>query len=105
MRVLIDECIPRKFKSCLRPRDCQTVPEAGLAGKKNGELIGLAEGRFDVLVTLDKGLQFQQNLEGRKIAIVLIRSKSNRMVDLQQHAQACLVAIESIQPGQLLLVR
>ena len=105
MRVLIDECIPRKFKSCLRPHDCQTVPEAGLAGKKNGELIGLAEGRFDVLVTLDKGLQFQQNLEDRQIGIVLIRSKSNRMADLQQHTQACLAAIESIRPGQLFLVR
>ena len=105
MRVLIDECMPYKFRLCLKPHHCQTVPEAGLAGKKNGELLGLAEGRFDVLVTLDKGLQFQQNLEGRKIAIVLIRSKSNRMADLQQHASACLAAIESIQPGQLLLVR
>jgi len=70
MRVLIDECILRKFKLCLTPYDCQTVPEAGLAGKKNGELISLAEGRFDVLLTLDKGLEFQQNLTGRKIAIV-----------------------------------
>ena len=104
MRVLIDECMPRKFKLCLTPHDCQTVPEAGLAGKKNGELIGLAEGRFDVLVTLDKGLEFQQNLTGREIAIVLIRSKSNRMADLQQQASACLAAIESIQPGQLLRV-
>jgi predicted nuclease of predicted toxin-antitoxin system len=101
MRVLIDECMPHKFKLCLRPHDCQTVPEAGLAGKKNGGLIGLAEGRFDVLVTLDKGLQFQQNLTGRKIAIVLIRSRSNRMADVQQHTQACLAAIESSQPGQL----
>jgi hypothetical protein len=55
-------------------------------------------------VTLDKGLEFQQNLVGRKIAIVLIRSKSNRMADLQLHALACLAAIESIQPGQLLRV-
>jgi hypothetical protein len=42
MKVLIDECVPRKFKSSLRPHDCQTVPEAGLAGKKNGELLALA---------------------------------------------------------------
>lgn len=104
MRVLIDECMPHKFKLCLRPHDCRTVPEAGLAGTKNGELISLAEGRFDVLVTLDKGLEFQQNLAGRKIAILLIRSKSNRMADLQQHVSACLAAIESIQPGQLLRV-
>jgi hypothetical protein len=42
MKVLIDECVPRKFKSSLRPHDRQTVPEAGLAGKKNGELLALA---------------------------------------------------------------
>jgi hypothetical protein len=105
MRVLIDECIPRKFKSRLGPHDCQTVPEAGFAGKQNGELLDLAEGRFDVFVTLDKGLEFQQNLTGRRIAVVLIRSKSNRLADVQQHTAACLAAIESIQPGQLIQVR
>jgi hypothetical protein len=80
------------------------VPEAGLAGKKNGELLGLAEGHYDVFVTLDRGLEFQQNLAGRTIAVVLIRSKSNRLVDVRQHASACLAAIQSIQPGQLLQV-
>jgi predicted nuclease of predicted toxin-antitoxin system len=104
MRVLIDECIPRKFKLNLNPHDCQTVPEAGLAGKKNGELLGLAEGRYDVFVTLDKGLEFQQNLVGRKIAVLLIRCKSNRLVDVRPHALACLEAIQLIQPGQLLRV-
>ena len=79
-------------------------PKLVWPAKKNGELIGLAEGRFDMLVTLDKGLEFQQNLTGRKIAIVLMRSKSNRIADLQQHASACLAAIESIQLGQLLRI-
>ena len=103
MKILIDECIPRKFKHTLvgPNRDCQTVPEAGLAGKVNGELLNSAEGKFDVLVTLDKGLEFQQNLTGRTIAVVLIRAKSNRFADVQQHSAACLAAIESIQPGQL----
>jgi hypothetical protein len=72
------------------------VPEAGLAGKKNGELPGLAEGKYDVFVTLDKGLEFQQNLAGRKIAVVIIRSKSNRLADIKQHASACLAAIQSV---------
>jgi predicted nuclease of predicted toxin-antitoxin system len=76
MRLLLDECIPRKFKFSLKPHDCQTVPEAGLSGKQNGELLDLAEGKFEVFVTLDKGLQFQQNLTGRSIAILLIRAKS-----------------------------
>jgi hypothetical protein len=104
MRVLIDECIPRKFKANLTPHDCQTVPEAGFAGKKNGELLGLAEGNYDVFVTLDKGLEFQQNLAERKIAIVVIRSRSNRLVDIKQHTAACMEAIQTIKPGQLLRV-
>lgn len=66
MRILIDECIPRKFKFSLKPHDCQTVPEAGFAGKRNGELLTLADGKYDVFVTLDRGLEFQQNLSGKK---------------------------------------
>ena len=55
MKVLIDECIPRKFKKSLAGHECQTVPEAGLAGKKNGALLTSAERlRFDVLLTMDK---------------------------------------------------
>ncbi|HEY1940112.1 MAG TPA: DUF5615 family PIN-like protein [Candidatus Angelobacter sp.] len=104
MRVLIDECIPRRFKTSLRPHHCQTVPEAGFAGKKNGELLGVAENKYDVFITLDKGIEFQQNLAGRKIAVVIIRAKSNRLTDIQQHASACLEAIQSIQPGQLLRI-
>ena len=59
MKILIDECIPRKFKGCLPNHECQTVPEAGLAGKKNGELLSLAErAGFRPLVTMDKGIEF-----------------------------------------------
>jgi predicted nuclease of predicted toxin-antitoxin system len=104
MRVLLDECIPRKFKFSLAPLECQTVPEAGFAGKKNGELLGLAEGNFDVFVTLDKGVEFQQNLADKKIAIVIIRARSNRLAHVQHHAESCLSAIQSIQPGQLIRV-
>ncbi len=59
MKVLLDECIPRKLKSAFAEHDCMTVPEAGLAGKKNGVLLSLAEGAgFDVFLALDKGIQF-----------------------------------------------
>jgi Domain of unknown function (DUF5615) len=69
MRILIDECIPRKFKFSLGPHDCQTVPEAGFSGKKNGELLGLAEGKFDILVTLDRGLEFSKILKAGKLRL------------------------------------
>jgi predicted nuclease of predicted toxin-antitoxin system len=66
MRILLDECIPRKFKRTLTEHSCQTVPEAGLAGKPNGDLLDSAnrEG-FQVFITVDKGIEFEQNLTGR----------------------------------------
>jgi hypothetical protein len=66
MRVLLDECIPRKLKYGLPDHECRTVPEAGLAGKKNGSLLDLAESAgCEIFVTMDKGLEYEQNLAGR----------------------------------------
>jgi hypothetical protein len=82
-----------------------TVPEAGLAGEKNGRLLALAEAAgFEVFLTVDKGLQYQQNLAGRRIAIVLIRSKSNRRRDLLPHVEACRSIIGSIRLGEVIRV-
>jgi hypothetical protein len=105
MKVLLDECIPRKFKNAFSDHECQTVPEAGLAGKKNGALLSLTgSAGFDLFVTMDKGLQYQQNLTGRKIAILVVRAKSNRLADLLPHVAACRSIISSIQPDQILWV-
>jgi len=60
MKILIDECVPRKFKNSLVDHHCQTVPEAGLAGKENGELLSIAETRgFEVFLTIDKGFVYE----------------------------------------------
>ena len=106
MKVLIDECVPKEFKASLAAREHTffTVPEAGLAGKQNGELLDLAEGKFDLFITLDRGIQYQQNLGGRKLSIILIRAKSNRLVDLTPSASECLEIMRLIQPGQLVVV-
>ena len=102
MKVLLDECIPRKFKRSLPSHECQTVPEAGFAGKTNGELISVAEkAGFEVLLTVDKGLAHEPNMAGRKIAVIIVRAKSNRLADLLTHAEACVAQIPSIQPGQI----
>jgi hypothetical protein len=102
MNVLLDECIPRKFKRALAGHDCQTVPEAGLAGHKNGALLTSAEQLgFDVLLTVDKGLAFEHDLAGRKIAIVIVRARSNRLADLLPHAAQCLEEISRAQAGQV----
>jgi hypothetical protein len=105
MKVLLDECHPRKLKNGLPDHACRTVPEAGLAGKKNGALLSLAEGEgFEVFVTMDKGVEYEQNLAGRKIAIIILRAKSNRLTDLLPHVPDCLSIMRSIQPGQVIRV-
>jgi hypothetical protein len=83
MRVLIDECIDERFRNSLPEHDCQTARYAGLAGLKNGELLIAAESaKFDVFLTVDQGIEYQQNLTGRNMAIIIFRTKSNRLKDL-----------------------
>ena len=105
MKVLLDECIPRKLKDALPGHGCHTVPEVGLAGQKNGALLSLAEAAgFEVFLTIDRGLQYQENLAGRGIAILIVRARSNRLQDLLPHIEACLSVMSSIQAGQVIRV-
>jgi predicted nuclease of predicted toxin-antitoxin system len=106
MNLLLDECIPRPFKPSLavEGHTCSTVPEAGLAGKTNGELLLLAQRSFQVFITLDKGIPFQQNLTGFKIAILIIRATSSRLVDIFPQVPACLAALRAIKPGEVVRV-
>jgi hypothetical protein len=77
-----------------------TVQEAGWAGKQNGELLSLAETAFDVLVTIDTNLLYQQNLAGRKIAIVVLQLSSNRLDHLRTHFPAVASALDNLSPGK-----
>ena len=106
MRLLLDECLPWRLKPLLAAggHDCQTVGEAGFSGKENGELLDLAENVFDVLVTIDRNIRYQQNLEGRKIAVLIIRTASNDLGDIQPHVPEALAALPSLQPGQVVEV-
>jgi len=105
MRILIDECIDERFRNYLPGHDCQTARYAGLAGLSNGELLTAAEtARFDVFLTADQSIEYQQNLTGRNIAIIILRTKSNRLRDILPHVPNCLVQIESIQPGQIVRI-
>jgi hypothetical protein len=102
MRILLDECIPRKLKNSLATHECRGVPDEGWAGKKNGELLTLAEtSGFQVFITIDRGIEYQQNLKPRSVAVLLIRTKSNRLVDLLPHVPEVLNVLASLQPGQL----
>lgn len=105
MRILIDECLPRKFKTYLQSYKCETVPEAGFAGKKNGELLRLAErDGFDVFLTMDRGIEYEQNIASSKLGIVLLRARSNRLADLLPDVASIVRILPELKPGELVRV-
>jgi predicted nuclease of predicted toxin-antitoxin system len=83
MRILLDECLPRKLKDELSDHDVTTVPEAGLAGATNGELFGFSTGQFDVFITVDTGLEHQQDLGQLPFAVIALKAPSNRIEALR----------------------
>jgi predicted nuclease of predicted toxin-antitoxin system len=105
MKILLDECLPDELKETVASmgHECQTVRRAGYGSKKNGELLTLADGRWDVLLTSDRNIKYQQNMTGRSVSILILRAKSNRMQDLLPLMPAC-AALLSIQPGQVVEV-
>jgi predicted nuclease of predicted toxin-antitoxin system len=83
VRVLLDECLPRRLKRELVGHHAKTVPEMGWASKRNGELLALAAGEFDVFLTADRNLSYQQDVSSFDIAIVVLVAGSNRFEDLR----------------------
>ncbi len=81
MKIIIDECVPHIVKKRLPERGIKTVQEMGWAGVKNGELIKLVEENFDIFVTSDKNLLYQQNLQDRTIAILLLPSNQVPVIE------------------------
>ncbi len=105
MKLLLDERIPKKLKQSFVAYDCRTAPESGFAGKNNDELLTSAErAGFDVLVTTDQGLEYEPNLKDRRIAVLILLSKSNKLEDLLPLIAKSLHALPFIKPGQILKV-
>jgi predicted nuclease of predicted toxin-antitoxin system len=106
MKILIDECLPDELKENILAfgHGCQTTREAGFGSKQNGELLTVAEGRWDVLLTSDRNIKYQQNMTGRKISILILRAKSNRMKDLLPLMPDCEKALLSIPVGRIVEV-
>lgn len=101
MRVLVDECLPRKLKRELIGHDVMTVPEAGWASIKDTPLLRLAESRFEVFLTGDQNMQYQQNLKGRSMAIIVLVARNNLLETLRPLMPDVLNALRTIQPGDL----
>ena len=78
MRLLLDECVPKRLKQELRGHDAKTVQDMGWAGIKNGALLRLADGQFDALLTVDQGIEYQQNLSDLSICVCHDGSQQRR---------------------------
>ncbi|MFM8535776.1 MAG: hypothetical protein ACKOEC_19685 [Acidimicrobiia bacterium] len=105
MRLLLDECVPRPLEAELEAHDVHHVVDMGWAGRRNGELLRLMQAeRFEVLLTVDKSLPFQQNLQAAAIAVVVMVAKTNRVKELRPLIPGVLVALAEIGPGQLIRV-
>lgn len=104
MKVLLDECVPRKLKRELAGHEVQTVTERGWSGIENGQLLTLAAAEFDVFLTVDKNLQYQQNLKAFHIGIILLMAKNNRFKTLLPLMPAVRAELAQIKAGDLVRV-
>jgi hypothetical protein len=105
MRVLLDECVPRGLRAELPGHEVETVAEAGWAGVKNGELLQRAASRFDVLLTVDRNLEYQQNFSGLTIAVIVIDVPSNDIEVIRPLMPEVLEALPKAKAGVATHVR
>jgi len=104
MRVLLDECLPRRLKAELPGHEVRTVQDAGWAGIKNGVLLQIAPAQFDVFLTVDRNLTFQQNLTGLKIGVIVMVARGNRLIDLRPLMAQVRQALQKVHAGQVVRV-
>jgi len=101
VRVLLDENVPVDLAPELTGHEVETVSGLGWSGVKNSELLLRASGQFDVLVTMDQNLPFQQNLTNTALGVVLVWAPSNRLIHVRPLVHGILAAMVDIQPGEM----
>ncbi len=79
MKIILDECLPRRLGLELKDHEVQTVQEMGWSAKSNGELLGLIAGHFDLFVTIDSNMVYQQHMKARPFGLIVLHTKSNAM--------------------------
>jgi predicted nuclease of predicted toxin-antitoxin system len=102
MKVLLDECVPRKLRRELPEHEVLTVTERGWLGIKNGKLLALAEVEVDVFLTVDQNLKYQQNLKAFDIGIILLMARNNRLKTLLPLMPEVREALENIKAGDFI---
>lgn len=105
MRILIDECVDQRLRLLFPGHDCETAAHAKLSGLKNGALLSAAEAAgFEVIVTTDQEIPYQQNLRLRQISMIVLCAPTNRLVDLKRLVPAAVRALDSIKAGEVIRI-
>ena len=104
MKILIDECLPKRLKRELPDHEVFTVQEMGWSSKTNGELIGLMTGSFDMFLTNDQNMEYQQNLEEVPVAFVVLIAVNNKLETLKPLMPKVLMAMQTIQSGTVVAI-
>ena len=101
MRLLLDECAPRRIRREFVGHNVHTVEDAGLKGLENGDLLKAASGVYDVLITVDRNIPYQQRITNLPIAVLILAAKRNKYEHLKPLILRALQALETISPGQV----
>ena len=100
MRLLLDESLPRRLGRLLTGHAVVSVADAGWSGLTNGRLLGVAQEKFDCLLTADRSLVYQQSLPRFEISVLVLRARTNRLEDLEPLIPRVLAVLPTLQPGQ-----
>lgn len=104
MRILVDECLDWRIVRALGEHDAVSVQKMGWSGIQNGRLLEAARGRFEVLLTSDRNLSYQQNLSRYEIAVIVLATKSTRLVDTLPIMPMVCDVLAGLQPGELIVI-
>ena len=106
MKILLDECVPERFRRHLPDHEVHSARYAGLKTRKNGELLHLAEeAGYEIHLTVDQGIPYQHSMIGRRIAVLVLRAPANDIVTLLPMTGAVLSALTTISAGQIVALK
>ena len=100
MKILLDECVDWRLARDIVGHDVKTARQMGWAAIQNGELLALASEQFDVFITVDRNLSFQQNLRSYSIAVIVLHARTNRLADLRRLVPKLITSLDSAQRGR-----
>jgi predicted nuclease of predicted toxin-antitoxin system len=104
VKILLDECLPKRIARLLAGHEVVTVRQMNWLGLSNGRLLAVANPQFEVFLTVDKNLVREQDLTGLQIAVIALRARSNKIEDLSPLVPQALTLLSSVQPGTVTVI-